>query len=347
MNARSRRLPTIRDVASTAGVSPTTVSNVLNGRTAAMRGETLQRVREAIRDLGFRPSALARGLVSRVTSTIGIVLSEIETPLFLQALPQMERIARNAEHNVLFCAAHGEPEEKEAIELLLEKQVDGIVFFSISEYRKDDYLAMLAQVGIPTVLVNRATESSGVGHVRWDQKGGVVEVVEHLVGLGHRRIAHMMGPTTRRSSHERLEGYRQGLLQSEIDCIDEYVVDGDFTKTPEDWRESVLRLLNNRYPPSALIASDDNVASVAVRTIQSCGMQVPGDVSVIGIDDQPFCPFLNPPLTTLRLPILESGQLAIEMVLAALSGASTVAQTVVLPCRLIRRESSGPSRAAS
>jgi LacI family transcriptional regulator len=341
----SRKLPTIRDVAHASGVSPSTVSNVLNGRSYAMSPETLQRVQAAILALDYRPSALARSLVTRQTSVIGIVLSEIETPLFLQALPQMELIARGAGYNILLSVARSVEDERRAVELLSEKQADGIIFFSSSEFREDLYLNELTRRGVPTVLVNRPRRDLEMGHISWDQQEGLAEGVKYLARLGHQRIGHMFGPKSRGSTYERLEGYRRGLLEAGLEYRDEIVVDGDFTKDPDNWRDSALRLLSLHDPPTAIVASDDIVASVAMRAFQSRGMQVPEDISVMGIDDQPFCAYLNPPLTTLRLPTLEAGKLAVEMVIDMASIEHGEARAVVLPCKLIERESCGASGA--
>ena len=342
MAAHKRKLPTIKEVARAAGVSTSTVSNVLNSRNNSMTAETLKRVQDAMADLNYRPSALARSLVTRETSMLGFILSEIEAPLFLQALPHADLAARGAEYNILLSVARSVEDEKSAVNLFLEKQADGIVFFSSSEHRKDDFLTELVELGVPTVLVNRPRQDVQLSKICWDQRGGVAKAVMYLVRLGHRRIAHMLGPESRGSTHEVFQGYRDGLAEAGLEFRDDYIVDGDFTKVSDSWRRSALKLLSVGNPPSAVIASDDVVASIAMRAFQSEGVRIPKDISVVGIDDLPFCPYLNPPLTTVRLPIRKAGRVAVEMVVDAISQREIEIKTVTMPCELIERGSCGP-----
>lgn len=332
---------TIKDVARAAAVSPTTVSNVLNGRTGAMSPDTLQRVQSAIRRLRYRPSNAARGLVTRRTATIGLIIAEIETPLFLQALHYIEPTAREGGYNVLLCIARNIADERHALDLLLEKQVDGIIFLSTSQYRDDSHILELKQMGLPVVLVNRAAVHDGFDQINWDNTSGIGRAVDHLVQLGHRDIALLRGPEERRSSVERLAGYRLALERHGIAFREEFVQPGDFTASPEQWRQATLKLLTFTPRPTAIIASDDMVAAIVMATLQRAGLRIPHDISVVGFDDQSICTFLNPTLTTVRLPIIEAGKRAGEMLLQRISGNRTQTQHLTLPCPLILRDSTG------
>jgi LacI family transcriptional regulator len=333
--------PTIKDVASAAGVSSTTVSNALNGRNAAMTEETLCRIQDAIRTLGYRPSRVARGLVTRHTATIGLVLTEIETPLFLQALPDMELLGRGAGYNLLLCIARNTDDEREAINLLLEKQVDGIVFFSSSDIRDDSHILELHRLSLPTVLINRANHHAEFAQIHWAQAEGVSAAVGYLHHLGHRRIAHLLGPANRRSTAERLEGYRRGLEACGLNYDESFLQTGDFTATADQWQAATEQLLRLPLRPTAVIASDDIVAGVVLRTVQSAGLRVPQDISILGIDDQPFSQYLNPALTTLRLPTTAAGKLAMEVMLRCLGGSDATPEQHTLACPLIVRDSCG------
>jgi DNA-binding LacI/PurR family transcriptional regulator len=185
----------------------------LNDRTGAMTGETLQRVQDAISTLDYHPNMAARGLVSRYSATVGVILTEIETPLFLQALPGMEAIARAERYNLLLCLAASREEEQDAVGLLIEKRVDGVIFFSSSEYRDDAHLQKLCGLRVPLVLVNRSNQHDEIDSINWDQMHGVSQVVHYLVERGHERIAHLTGPLARKSTADRLAGYRQGLRE--------------------------------------------------------------------------------------------------------------------------------------
>ncbi|NJN96084.1 MAG: LacI family transcriptional regulator [Anaerolineales bacterium] len=345
MGSLSRQRPakrvTIKDVAQAAGVSVTTVSNVLNQRTEAMAEPTLLRIQEAILSLNYHPSRVARSLVTSQTATIGLIIAEIETPLFLQALHSIEPIARNAGYNVLLCSAQNLADEQQAVNLLLEKQVDGIIFLSTSIYIADEYLARLPLSAPPIVTINRTLPLPlNFDQIQWDNSGGIMAAVAYLVELGHRRIALLRGPASRRSSSERLEGYRRALQQHGLEYDEAYVQLADYEAAPETWVQATRQLLALTPPPTAILASNDIVAAVAQRTILRAGLRVPQDVAVIGTDNQPFCTFLNPALTTVGVPIIEAGQHAIELLLARLAEPHRPQEQVVLPCSLIVRESS-------
>jgi DNA-binding LacI/PurR family transcriptional regulator len=350
MPKRCHPLPkrvTIKDVAQAAGVSVTTVSNALNGRIEAMSEGTLLRVQEAIRALNYHPSSVARSLVTRRTATIGLIVAEIETPLFLQALNFIEPIARNAGYNILMCNARNLEDEQQAVDLLLEKQVDGIIFLSTSAYMDDDYLIRLRPSAPPMVLVNRATTHDRFDQINLDNFYGITTAIEYLVQLGHRRIAHLRGPVNRRAAEERWQGYRFALEQHGLEYCEDYVRPGDFTATPEAWQQSTLELLNLSPWPTAITAANDTVAATALRTVQRAGLRVPQDVTVIGFDDQPFCTYLNPALTTVQMSIIEAGKRAIQMLLDRIAGQRTDVAHITLPCPLVVRESSGVATSSS
>ncbi|MFZ5879739.1 MAG: LacI family DNA-binding transcriptional regulator [Chloroflexota bacterium] len=334
---------TINQVAQAAGVSISTVSNVINGRTTAMTEETLARIQQAMRDLDYRPSSVARGLAMQRTATLGLVLTEIETPLFLQAVTPIEREARRAGYSLLLVNARNEADEREVVQLLQEKQVDGLMVISTSDPRQNDHLGKVQSDGIPVALINRADSAPEFDQVNWDNSAGVTAIVEHLAGLGHRRIAILLGPVDRRSTQERLQGYRTGLEKCALSFDNDLVHPGDYTATPEDWKQSVLDLLALTNSPTAIIASDDIVAAVIVRTLQESGRRVPADVAVAGIDDQPFSQYLG--LTTVQLPVSEAGRQAIQLLLTRISNPTAQAQHILLPCPLVVRDTCGGNKA--
>ena len=338
---------TIKDVARASGVSVTTVSNVLNGRSGSMTPDTLQRVREAIRDLGFRRNEMARGLVRRRTSTLGLVIAEIETPLFLQAISIIQPLAHQADYDLLIYSARDEQAEEQAIELFLEKDVAGVVFLSTSAYSHYEHIHPLINAGKTAVLVNRAESPPHIDRINWDNEGGVEQAVIYLAQLGHTRIAHLCGPPHRYSSIERVRGYRSGLAACDLEYDSILVSMVDYTGSQDTWRDATTALINHRRPPTAIIAADDMIAAVAMTTIQQLGLRVPEDVSVIGIDDQHFTSMLNPALTTVQLPVPQAGRCAIELLLSRLQGDTSPPQCLLLPCPLIRRDSVAPPKDVS
>jgi LacI family transcriptional regulator len=329
--------PTIKRIAKEAGVSISTVSNVLNQNIDQMSEDTLMRVQEVIQRLKYRPNQIARGLVTRRTATLGLILAEIETPLFLQAITSVERDARSAGYGLLLLHARDVQEEHEALVLVLEKQVDGIIFLSTSERKDDVHLHVLHEARVPVVLVNRSTRHEQFDQVNWDNGGGIIAAVEHLVGLGHYRIANLLGAPVRAGTPDRLHGYRRGLEKHGIAYRDEFVQNGDYTASPEIWRDSTHTLLSLPEPPTAIIASDDMVAAVVVQTVREAGLDVPNAISVVGIDDQPVLSFLA--LTTVKLPVVQAGKHAIEMLIRRIMEPDWPTEHILLPCPLIVRRS--------
>jgi DNA-binding LacI/PurR family transcriptional regulator len=180
--------------------------------------------------------------------------------------------------------------------------------------------------------------------VHWDNAGGAAAAVRHLAGQGHRRIAHLCGPPHRHSSLERLQGYRQALAGCGLAYREEYVREVDYTGAQESWRDATLHVLRAHPRPTAIVAVDDNIAAVAMRAIQQHGLDVPGDISIVGIDDQPFAALMNPPLSTVRLPVLEAGAHALDILLDRIADGRSGARDIRLPCPLIVRESSGNAK---
>src|SRR5262245_56139674 len=331
---------TIKRIARESGVSISTVSNALNGNIGEMSEDTLARVRNVIRRLNYRPNQVARGLVTRRTATLGLILVEIETPLFLQALTSIERAARHAGYGLLLLHARNVIEERKAVELLLEKQVDGIIFLSTSDFKDHGHIRSLHESRLPVVLINRATRHKSVDQVNWDNEIGVYTAVDFLANIGHRRIAHLLGPAQRASSRRRLRGYTRALERHGIVYDAHYVQNGDYTASSDLWRESTRTLLGLKERPTAIVASDDAVAAVVLETLRQSGVDVPAEISVIGIDDQPSLAFLA--LTTVKLPVIEAGKRAIELLINRIVDKDAEVRHVMLPCSLIKRSTSGP-----
>lgn len=332
---------TIRDVAAASGVSVSTVSNLLNGRVGLMTPLTRVRIEQAMRDLSYRPSHAARTLNSKKTATIGLVLDEIETPLFMSAIPAIEPMARRAGYTLIVTHA-ASADEHGSVGLLLQQDVEAVVFVSTSEYRDGLDVDQLTREGVPTVIINRPQVSQIVSRVAWDNRGGVGSAVRHLHQLGHTRIALLRGPLNRESTAQRLAGYREGLASAGLPFESKYVDVGDYTAVLKRAAGRVAHLLNMDPRPTAVIAADDAVAAVVIQTAASLGLRVPDDLSVIGVDDQPFAAVLTPPLTTVRLPVAEAASCAFDLLFARISDPNLPPEEVMLPAPLIVRESCAP-----
>ncbi len=342
---RKSRQVTIKHIAHESCVSIATVSNLLNGNVNEMSADTLLRVQDVIRRLNYRPNQIARGLVTRRTKTVGLILAEIETPLFLQALTSIARDTREVGYGLLLLHARNVAEEQQAVDLLLEKQVDGIVFLSTSDLREGDHIRSLFEAQLPVVLINRAVRHEAVDQVNWDNEEGVYAAVDWLARNGHRRIAHLRGPALRGTTQDRLRGYRRALERHHIAFEPHYVQDGDYTAAPELWRRSTHALLSLQKPPTAIIAADDTVAAVVLETLREQGVDVPGEISIIGIDDQPSLSFLG--LTTVKLPVVEACSHAIKLLIKRIADRHAEVQHMVLRCPLLERSTTAPARGAA
>lgn len=304
-----------------------------------MTESTLQRIRTAMEELDYRPSSLARGLAMQQTAVIGLVLAEIETPLFLQAVTPIEREARANGFSVLLANAKNLHDEEEAVDLLMEKEVDGLLVFSTSDPRDNEHLIKASDQGVPVVVINRDSADARFDNVNWDNQTGVFEVVSYLVGAGHKRIGILTGPQDRRSSKDRLEGYRKGMAAAHLPVDDALIKIADYTAEQQDWAVSTMELVGASEPPTAIIASDDIVAAVVLRTLHANGINVPADVSVIGIDDQPFSKYIC--LSTMQLPIVDAGKMAIQLLLERIKDPEITPKETLLPCPLILRDTCG------
>jgi LacI family repressor for deo operon, udp, cdd, tsx, nupC, and nupG len=252
----------------------------------------------------------------------------------------MEPLARRSGYSLIVTHRLGD-DDAGPIDLLLEKEVDAVAFLSTSVYRDDAPMRRLRQRGMPTVLINRPQLEPIVSRVAWDNRGGARAAVEHLHRLGHRRIGHLRGPLDRESTVERLRGYRQGLAAHDIPYRPEYVRPGDYTAPAGETASSVAWLLDLRPAPTAIVAADDMIAAVAIQAAAARRLRVPDDLALVGIDDQRLASFLVPPLTTVRLPVAEAGARALELLLERIADPDLMPVEVVMPTRLVVRQSCG------
>ena len=338
------RAVTIRDVARQAGVSLSTVSQVLNGRPGYASATTRDRVLEVARELGYRPNALARGLVTSRTGTLGLVITDITRAFFTQVVGSIEQVASQQGYSVLLACADGIQPEQTAIETFLDKRVDGIICMSSTVETSTEHIFQVTRLGIPLVVINRPLHTSELNQIAWDDVEIGRRATEHLIGLGHRRIAHVSGlhdAEGRRSAADRITGYQQALAAAGIPHDPSLIVEGRY-----DYQAAFAacgRLFDRPNPPTAVFAASDSMAVAIVNALHRRGLRVPDDVSVVGANDDQFAVHVEPPLTTVRLPVTTAGRRAAELILRAI-GASTPAEPIseVLASELIVRGSTAP-----
>lgn len=330
--------PTIKQVAALAGVSIKTVSRVIN-EAGYVSEDTRRRVTRAIERLNYRPNALARGLVTRRSRTIGLVIADIINPFFPPLVRAVEDAAAAKGYNVILCDTDEDATRERAVtSVLLEKQVDGLIL--CASRVPTGYLRILASEGLPLVLINRPLDHPGAAAVVVDGEAGGYRATLHLLDLGHRRVAYLAGPAASYSHRGRLRGYRRALAERGI-AFDPDLVAGGVTSIAAG-RDATAALLARVPPPSAIFAFDDLMAIGAMEELRRRGMRVPEDVAVVGFDDIDLAAFVDPPLTTVAQPKAEMGRLATDRLLDMIeTGRPPKNRIVTLTPALVVRRSCG------
>jgi DNA-binding LacI/PurR family transcriptional regulator len=333
------RQPTIRDVAERAGVSHQTVSRVLNHQ-HPVSPQTRARVEEAIRELNYVPSPIARGLNSNRTHSIGLVSTNISDHFFAEVAAGAEIEARRHGYYLVIASVeeHAEADERAYLRLMLERRVEGLI---VARPRLPIILnpPTRSPLEVPLVAI-ASSESPGLTVVDVDNRRGGLDAVSFLLAQGHTRIATITGPAVWQSSRARLEGYQDALRQAGI-ALDPSLVEQAPGWGLADGQAAMARLLARGVRFTALFAYSDLIAIGAIRELRANGMRVPEDVSVVGYDDIPVAAFLEPPLTTVSQPMREVGERAASLLLGAISGGGN-GRVHLLPVRLVARGSVVP-----
>ncbi len=336
---RPHRQLSIKDIARLARVSHPTVSRALQN-SPLVNAQTAAKIRKIADEAGYRASAVARGLVTRRTRTIGLVVTTVADPFASEVVCGIEQTANDHGYSVFLADSNADPaREKKVVQAFAERRVDGIIVTSSRVGAL--YLPLLAEMMVPIVLVNDQHPGAFVHSVMIENLSGMRAIAAHLTKLGHRRIAYLGDRFGYQSDVERLAGYREALHEAGIDDVPELVVHGD--GKPEAAMEAIEKLLALADPPTAVCCYNDMTALGAMRKIRMHGLHVPEDISVAGFDDLFFARYTQPPLTTIRQPMRRMGQLAMESLIKLMSGEESVAQ-IRVDAELIVRESTARAR---
>ena len=319
-------------VAERAGVSPSTVSRILNG-TAVVSDEKRAAVDAAIAELGFVPNPVARGLAGGRTLSIGVITQAIDSPFYGGALRGIEAALGQAGYSPLFMSGHwNADEESRCVEVLRARRVDGLIV--LTGRLSDTALRGLAK-SLPVVVTGRQLKAPNLFALSFDNFEGARLATHHLLSRGHRRIAFIAGDPRHPDAEERLRGYRAALEAAALRFDPALAMPGDFSE--ESGLHAVERLIDARCAFSAIFAANDQMAFGAALALYRRGLRVPADVSLVGFDDVAAAHYAIPPLTTVHQPVNETGQLAAAAMLDLLAGRKPQLQ---LPApRLIGRES--------
>ncbi len=334
---------TALDVAKAAGVSPTTVSFVLN-HIEGMRisQETRERVLEAARTLNYHPDSSAQKMARGKTSVIGLVLRQnpekAYADLFIQDVMQgISSVIRENGYQLLFIPLPPEDKEKSYSKLINERHVDGLI---VSGPTEDDYeLAEVFNEGAKIVMMGKII-GSHIPFIDIDNQKAAETAVGHLAALGHERIAIITNaPLNFASSKDRLQGYKNVLEQNELPLDDRLVFLGD--RTPESGYQSMQQLLEIEPLPTAVFIASDTVALGGLNALYEKGIRVPEDMAVVGFDDIALARYVIPPLTTIHLPAYSLGLGAANMLIQQINNDFEECSEIILQTRLVIRESSG------
>ena len=300
-------MASIREVAKRAGVSPATVSRVING-TARVDEEKRERVEKAIEETGFRPNELARALYRKSSKIIGVIVPDIENPFFSELAKAIEKEAYEQEYRILLCNSDDQKEKELAnLQMLAQLQADGVILMTNTGEKSQSYEA----VSMPIVFVDRRLDEMGqTSVIEADHYAGGKLAAEHLIACGCRKITCIRGPQELSSGKKRYVGYREVCRQY---SMKERFVDSTYKY--EDGAKAAEEVLR-RYPDTdGIIACNDMTAVSVYKVLQKRGYRVPDDIQIIGFDGVKFGRFLTPELTTVAQPIKEMGKCAVQMIL--------------------------------
>lgn len=323
---------TLEQVAAQAGVSPSTVSRILNG-TATVSALKRAAVDEAINSLGFRPNPVARGLAGGRTMSIGVVTQRISSPFYGEALSGIEVELEAAGYVPLFVSGNwNEADERKAIETLLSRRVDGVIVLAGRLGNRE--LEALSD-SVPMVVVGRQVAGERLFSFSFDNRAGARLATEHLIALGHRRIVLFQGDPVHDDAIDRHNGYLDALAAAGIAVAPELIVPSDYTEA--GGMLAVSRLMERDVAFSAIFSSNDQMAYGAILGLARRNLRVPDDVSIVGFDDLIMSRYTMPPLSTVRHCVYETGAQAAGAMLSLLRGERPAVQ-LAAP-ELVLRES--------
>ncbi len=337
--------PTIQDVARAAGVSKSTVSRVLNGVEDYVDANTRRQVEKAIAELEYRPNALARSLITKRSLAVGLLISDVANAFYHPVIHGVEQIAIEAGYDTFLCNTNYEVERGlHFIRSLMSKNVDGVLIMSSSV--SDEWIAELARHNVPTVALDwKPNISEGpLGVIAVDFAAGIQQAVEHLVNLGHCRFVHVAGPLNLPTSLLRYEAFLRALAWHDIPAADVALLEGNLQF--EGGQRVLTRLLELSPRPTAVFAANDLTALGLISGARERGLRIPDDLSVVGLDDIALADQSSPPLTTIRLPKLEIGRSAMQMLLTLMhsDGAACPVHEALVKSSFVERQSTAAPR---
>jgi LacI family transcriptional regulator len=331
---------TIYDVAREAGVSMATVSRVMNGN-PNVKPATRQKVLNAMEMLEYRPNAVARGLASKKTTTVGVIIPDISRTFFAELARGIEDIATMYRYNIILSSSdQNEQKELDLFDTLLGKQVDGIVYMG-GEITEKHISAF--NHAVPVVLAATIDKSNTVPSVNINYEEAVYEAISHFIATGHERIAFVNGQIEDPINKEKLLGYRRALNEHKIAFSEELIVTGDYTYNSGMEAMQAFIAKGKESLPSAIFVSTDEMALGVIHSAQDNGLEVPKDIEVCGFDNTRLAEMVRPTLSTVVQPMYDIGAVAMRLLTKLMNKEEIDQQTVVLPHQILYRQSTKES----
>lgn len=331
-------MATIDDVARHAGVSPVTVSRVINGG-RNVKPATRERVFQAINELHYVPSGVARSLRSKRTNALALLVPDITNPFWTTVSRGVEDAAQNGDYSVLLCNTDEEPEKLlRYLDVIISQRVDGAI---VTPYDSNpESLSRLRERKIPTVIIDRRIDGWEVDTISGDSVSGARALVRHLIQLGHQRIAAISGPMSTSTAEDRVIGYALALAEAGLPVDRRLIKRGEFRFSSGE--ELAYAVLDEGLNPTAIFATNNTIAMGVVRAVEQRGLRIPLDIALVCFDDFPDLSRVFPFLTVAVQPAYEMGVRAAELLLSRLSDADNQPpRHIVFPTRLIIRYSCG------
>jgi LacI family transcriptional regulator len=335
----------IREVAKRARVSIATVSRTLNNP-SAVDPKTAERVRNAVEELRYFPDGQARSLVSGRSRILGLIVSDITNPFFPELVKGFEEVAVHHGYEIMVSSTdYNSARMAQCVRRLLERKAEGVAI--MTSEMDQPLIDQLVRRKVPSVFLDVGSVHSLISNIQVDYAAGINQAVEHLLGLGHRRIGFISGPLALKSASIRRSAFLECLTRTGILEDENLVKEGDHTI--DGGLDAMTRLLDSSDPPTAVLTSNDLTAIGALRAVRRKGWRVPEDISVIGFDDIHFAEFTEPPLTTVALSRRELAEKAIFALLQHIEPQQTDvaahgAEYKVTPALVVRQSTSSPAR---
>lgn len=350
---------TIKDIAKAANVSKAAVSYVINGKPGVSE-ETRQKILEIIRQANFRPNATARGLAGQRTEMLGLIIPDITDMFYANIVRGVENKANEFGYTLNLCTTHAEPSrERDVLDIFLSGRVDGVILMTYSLGR--DYLEKLKKSAVPFVLIDSPVCDESVCSIAVDNEDAGYRATQYLLELGHKRIAFIHGSRDSTDSEQRFNGYCRALREYGLTYREELVKSGAYQRaggylaakellSGDDGAKGSGEVggmttgIGPRSRPTAVFAANDQMALGVLAAAQELGLQVPQDLSIIGVDDIEAVSLVSPPLTTVRQPMYEVGATATEILLRLIKGEEIDRKRILMQTTLVFRESCAAPR---